>query len=294
VKDPGDCAEQVAWSLSYSSIAWFGLLLTGSLLVFVVPLQSAWPLVAAAIIYVTTVSLGFSIGYHRALIHRSLSMPRTLFCVILWIGSVAGLGGPIAVYRSHNLRDYFQNLSQSPRYFSSRLGFFESVFLFLFTDCVQNTISEAQLVPNHVNNDRIIRAIERYQLISHLLVVIGLYVMGGIQFVIWGFFVRVLFTMLTFSGLNYFCHTRGRIDYDIVGAAESGRNNLFFGIVFMGEGWHNNHHAFPQSCQFGIGLRQPDFSYVLILLLNRFDLFTDIQRSCLINAKKNAIRRHHS
>jgi stearoyl-CoA desaturase (delta-9 desaturase) len=40
-----------------------------------------------------------------------------------------------------------------------------------------------------------------------------------------------------------------------------------FGLLGLGEGWHNNHHAFPTSARFGLAWWQLDCGYVLIRLL---------------------------
>ncbi|HVK10071.1 MAG TPA: hypothetical protein VM597_14985, partial [Gemmataceae bacterium] len=45
---------------------------------------------------------------------------------------------------------------------------------------------------------------------------------------------------------------------------DESRNNLIFGILAFGEGWHNNHHAFPTSARHGLRWWQFDASYLVI------------------------------
>ena len=45
------------------------------------------------------------------------------------------------------------------------------------------------------------------------------------------------------------------------------RNNVVFGVLAMGEGWHNNHHAFPTSARHGLRWWQVDVSYGVIRTL---------------------------
>ena len=40
-----------------------------------------------------------------------------------------------------------------------------------------------------------------------------------------------------------------------------------FGILALGEGWHNTHHAFPTSARHGLRWWQPDLSYYVIRLM---------------------------
>jgi stearoyl-CoA desaturase (delta-9 desaturase) len=45
----------------------------------------------------------------------------------------------------------------------------------------------------------------------------------------------------------------------------------------MGEGWHNNHHAFPTSARHGLRWWQVDFSYWLIRGLALFGLAWNVK-----------------
>jgi len=45
------------------------------------------------------------------------------------------------------------------------------------------------------------------------------------------------------------------------------RNSLPIALWSLGEGWHNNHHAFPSAAAHGIGWRQPDPGGLVIRVL---------------------------
>ena len=49
---------------------------------------------------------------------------------------------------------------------------------------------------------------------------------------------------------------------------DESRNNVICGVLAMGEGWHNNHHAFPTSARDGLRWWELDTSYMLIRLLS--------------------------
>jgi stearoyl-CoA desaturase (delta-9 desaturase) len=51
---------------------------------------------------------GHSVGYHRRLIHRSFACPRWLEHVLVWIGTLVGMGGPLWTMQAHDLRDWGQ------------------------------------------------------------------------------------------------------------------------------------------------------------------------------------------
>ena len=56
----------------------------------------------------------------------------------------------------------------------------------------------------------------------------------------------------------------GRREYH---SGDDSRNNLLCGLLAQGEGWHNNHHAFPTSARHGLRWWQLDVSYYVIRLL---------------------------
>ena len=61
----------------------------------------------------------------------------------------------------------------------------------------------------------------------------------------------------------------GPIDLAVAGAQESGTNVWLLGVLSFGEGFHNNHHAFPQSARMGLSYREPDLGWGVIALFTR-------------------------
>ena len=61
--------------------------------------------------------------------------------------------------------------------------------------------------------------------------------------------------------MNSVCHLWGRRPFK---SRDHSRNNFLFGVVGLGEGWHNNHHAFPASARHGLRWWELDVSYLVI------------------------------
>ena len=53
---------------------------------------------------------------------------------------------------------------------------------------------------------------------------------------------------------------------------DQSRNNFVFGVLALGEGWHNNHHAFPTSARHGLRWWQIDMNYWVICALAHLGL----------------------
>ena len=78
---------------------------------------------------------------------------------------------------------------------------------------------------------------------------IGGTVGAGLEALVWGGLIRIfLYQHATFS-VNSICHMFGRKDYR---SRDEARNNWIVALLVFGEGWHNNHHAFPASARHGL------------------------------------------
>src|SRR5438445_224124 len=83
----------------------------------------------------------------------------------------------------------------------------------------------------------------------------------GAEALVWGGLLRVfLYQHATFS-VNSVCHMFGRRAYP---SRDESRNNWLVAALVFGEGWHNNHHAFPASARHGLGRWQFDVSWWVI------------------------------
>jgi len=64
--------------------------------------------------------------------------------------------------------------------------------------------------------------------------------------------------------VNSVCHLWGRRPFD---SRDESRNNFVMGVLALGEGWHNNHHAFPTSARHGLRFWELDVSFLVIRTL---------------------------
>jgi stearoyl-CoA desaturase (delta-9 desaturase) len=92
---------------------------------------------------------------------------------------------------------------------------------------------------------------------------------GALLGFLWGGLVRVFLTHHMTWSINSICHVFGRRDYK---SSDRSTNNLICGLLAFGEGWHNNHHAFPSSARHGLKWWQFDFSWLVILAMKKCGL----------------------
>ena len=94
------------------------------------------------------------------------------------------------------------------------------------------------------------------------------------QMLVWGFFISTVACYHGTYTINSLSHVFGRQRYR---TGDTSRNNWLLALVTLGEGWHNNHHAHPQSARHGLRWYQMDLTWILIRTLNIFGLASNVQ-----------------
>ena len=104
---------------------------------------------------------------------------------------------------------------------------------------------------------------------------VGGSVARGLEAMVWAGLLRIfLYQHATFS-VNSICHMFGRKDY---ASRDEARNNWVIAALVLGEGWHNNHHAFPGSARHGLHRWQIDGSWLVIRGLEKLGLAWNVRR----------------
>lgn len=66
--------------------------------------------------------------------------------------------------------------------------------------------------------------------------------------------------------INWFAHKYGKVNF----TSDNTSKNLFkLDLLMMGEGYHNNHHAYPSRINFAVKAGEVDFCYPVIKILNK-------------------------
>jgi stearoyl-CoA desaturase (delta-9 desaturase) len=127
----------------------------------------------------------------------------------------------------------------------------------------------------HLINDPIIVFVSRTVVLWGVLGFAIPFVLGGWTGLLWGGFVRLFFVHHMTWSVNSICHTFGKRQFE---TNDRSRNEWAIGLLAFGEGWHNNHHAFPRSAFHGLRWWQFDFSGYLIRLFEVLGLARDVYR----------------
>jgi len=103
------------------------------------------------------------------------------------------------------------------------------------------------------------------------------YALGGwtmaASFVVWGMFVRLVAILHTTWLVNSATHMWGYRNYP---TTDQSRNLWWVALLSYGEGWHNNHHAYPRMAKHGHRWWEVDLTYRAIQLLQLVGLAWDV------------------
>lgn len=224
-----------------------------------------------------TLCLGHSLGMHRRLIHNSYACPPWLEYIFVYCGVLVGLAGPLGMMKTHDLRDWAQRQPQCHDYFAHKRSMLQDAFWQLHCDIQLNHAPEFK-PEARVRDDKIYQFMERYWVWQQLPLAIVLGALGGVSWIIWGICVRVAVSVTGHWLVGYFAHNGGAKHWHVEGAAVQGYNIKHLGLLTMGECWHNNHHAFPDSAKLGLRAGEVDPGWWVLCLLEKLGWVWAIKR----------------
>ena len=235
--------------------------------------------------------LGIIVGYHRLLTHQGYKCPKWVEHTLALLGVCNLQDSParwVAIHRLHHQHADDQPDPHSPlaHWFWGHAGWL------LVENTLVNRIATYEKYARDVLEDPFYIRLERgrfwlwiYAAHAVLFYLVGMTIgwistgryMGGVQFglslLLWGVVFRTIYTWHLTWGVNSLCHLRGYRNYD---TRDNSRNNLLWGVLTHGEGFHNNHHAEPRSMMHGHRWWELDLSYHTIRLLERLGLAWDL------------------
>ena len=236
------------------------------------------------LMYVLT-GLGITVGYHRHFAHGSFETIPAIRAILAIAGAMAGHGPLIswaATHRCHHKNSDGHDDPHSPHQHSRKItGLWHAHMGWLLGPELPNSMVFAR---DLLRDRTIVRVNRLYPLwvVSGLLLpaLLGWILTGTLRGaaggLLWGGFVRLFVSFHATSSINSITHMFGRRPFET--RDESG-NVAALAFATFGEGWHNNHHAFPASARFGFRWWQLDAGYLAIRLLESAGLAWKIRRA---------------
>ena len=228
-----------------------------------------WSDITLLLIAYSFTAFGVTVGFHRMLTHRSFKAHPIIKFTLLVLGSMA-LEGPALEWAATHIKHHANSDREGDPH-SPVEGFFHAHIGWIFNA----EKGDPEVYCRNLLKDPMILFVSRTFFLWAALSLLIPFAIGGWHGLIWGGLVRIFLAHHVTWSVNSVCHTFGRRDFE---TTDQSRNEWIVGLLAFGEGWHNNHHAFPRSAFHGLRWWQFDLSGYLIWTLERFGLAKDVYR----------------
>ncbi len=265
---------QVRWS-PLKSLWWSGMAAGWAVLG---TLYFSWSAVAVFVgLCAVTLCLGHSIGMHRKLIHDAFTCPDWLEKVLVYLGTLVGLGGPFTMMYTHDTRDWAQRCPECHPFLSHQSPILVDYVWQIH--CKLHLANPPQFnFPEKLTQSRFYRTLQATSMLQQIPVGLALYWIGDLGWVAWGVCGRVTISIFGHWLVGYFAHNQGHRDWHVEGASVQGHNVAHLGLITFGECWHNNHHAFPGSAKLGLNPDQFDPGWHVLRALQTVGLVSELKQ----------------
>ena len=229
-----------------------------------------WQAVAICVTLYWLRMFAITAGYHRYFSHRAYSTSRLFQFILAFLAQSTAQKSVLwwaAKHRHHHLHSDTPHDVHSPRH----KGFFYSHVGWIFyrqhdlTDLVK--VADFAAFPE-------LRWLHRFEQVPAVILALLCFAIAGWSGLVVGFvWSTVLLFHATFC-INSLAHVHGRKRY-VTG--DDSRNNWWLAFFTMGEGWHNNHHAYQSSARQGFRWCEIDLTFYVLKALSFAGIVRDLK-----------------
>ncbi len=199
-------------------------------------------------------------GYHRYFSHRAYETSRAFQFVLAVLAQTTAQKSVLwwaAKHRQHHLHSDTPQDVHSP----AQSGFMYSHFGWIFDRSHEATdLSKVADLAKYPE----LMWLHRNELAPAIALAIACFAAAGLQGLVVGFFWSTVAVYHATFSINSVAHVVGRRRY-VTG--DDLRNNWLLAVFTLGEGWHNNHHAFQSSVRQGFRWWEFDGTFYLLKFL---------------------------
>ena len=235
----------------------------------------SWTYLPVAIAFYLWFGFSVTLYLHRHLTHKGFEMAEPLRFLGA-VGSVVGLSGDpvgwVGDHRHHHRASDGANDLHSPR----QVGFFGAHAGWFLHDISPIAIRTRELAKD-VRQDSYNRAFEKPPVLflTHAAVAIPVWLFLGTPGLLWSFYLPLMLMHHVTWSINSFCHLRWA-GYRNHETPDDSMNVPLFGILALGEGYHNNHHAQPRASAHGTRWFEFDPTKMLIWAFSKVGLVRNV------------------
>ena len=231
--------------------------------------------------------LGVTVGFHRLFAHKSFSTGPVVTSVLAILGSMSVEGSLlkwVSFHRCHHQHSDHEEDPHTPHGHGSGVVGVVKGFWNAHAGWLLKRSGEGlnRYTPD-LQRSKLVRRLSALFPVWVLLSLLIPTVLGGLITLswsgallgfLWGGLVRIALVHHITWSVNSVCHLWGTRPFR---SRDESRNNPVVGVLAFGEGWHNNHHAFPTSARHGLRWWQFDASWIVIWVMARLGLVWNVR-----------------
>jgi stearoyl-CoA desaturase (delta-9 desaturase) len=214
--------------------------------------------------------LAIGAGYHRYFSHRAYSTSRAFQFMLAVLSQSTAQKSVLwwaAKHRHHHLHSDTKHDIHSPRH----KGFAYSHVGWIFAR--QHDTADLRKVGDLARFPELMW-LHKYEPAPAMALAVLCFLLAGWAGLVVGFFWSTVLVYHATFCINSLAHVHGTTRY-VTG--DDSRNSWLLAFITMGEGWHNNHHAYPSSVRQGFRWWEIDCTYYILTLLSRVGLIWDLK-----------------
>lgn len=233
--------------------------------------------------------LGITFGFHRLFSHRAFKVVKPIEYLAALCGTLAAQGTLLEWVSHHRMHHAGSDTPKDPH--NASKGFWYSHMFWFFTKKKEFDDPKIQnAFARDIVRDPVLKFMSTREFlgIAQTLLGVVLFLIGGIDYVVWGIACRLVASYHITWFVNSACHIWGYKNFEIPGE-DRARNLWWVGILAWGEGWHNNHHAYGDSVRSGYKWWEFDLTYIIVRTLKVFGLAYDLKYTMPGQEKYNEV-----
>jgi stearoyl-CoA desaturase (delta-9 desaturase) len=220
-------------------------------------------------------------GYHRLFSHRAYSTSRAFRFVLAVLAQSTAQKSVLwwaAKHRHHHLHSDTELDVHSPRHTGFLYSHVGWIFARRHDNFDEDSVADLMRYPE-------LRWLHKYELVPAAVLAGLCFLIAGWSGLFVGFFWSTVLVYHATFCINSLAHVKGRKRY-VTG--DDSRNNWLLAVFTMGEGWHNNHHAFQSSVRQGFRWWEIDPTFYILKALSWTGLVWDLRMP-----PKQVVRNEH-
>ncbi len=207
--------------------------------------------------------------YHRYFSHRTYETSRVFQFILAFLAQTSAQRGVLwwaAHHRAHHL------YSDQPRDLHSvrQDGFWHAHVMWIFDGTSETDIKRIQDLAKYPE----LRWLNKYWLLPPVVLGVAVFLLFSWPGLFIGFCLATVLNWHATYTINSLCHVFGNRRFD---TKDDSKNNLWLALLTFGEGWHNNHHHYMNSCRQGFYWWEIDITYYVLKALSWVGLVWNIK-----------------